>query len=49
MRLLTARWTPELPPLCHDDTRIKLGKEWGSNAERLCTSYEALVCLEKLW
>lgn len=47
MRLLTARWTPDLPPLCHDDTRIKLGKERGPNAERLCSSYEAMLPLEK--
>lgn len=47
MRLLTARWTPDLPPLCHDDTRIKLGKERGPNAERLCSSYEAMLFLEK--
>lgn len=47
MRLLTARWTPGLPPLCHDDTRIKLGKERGPNAERLCSSYEAMFSLGK--
>lgn len=47
MRLLTARWTPDLPPLCNDDTRIKLGKERGPNAERLCSSYEATLLWEK--
>lgn len=47
MRLLTARWTPGLPPLCHDDTRIKLGKERGPYAEQLCSSHEALFSFEK--
>jgi hypothetical protein len=49
MRLLTAKVDSQLAtPICHDDTRIKLGKEWGANAERLCSSYEAPFPLEKL-